>query len=101
MEPPADCDDTMGTSFAGTYKQNNWGLFDCHGNVGEICLDYFKDDITADNGAVCTTPSDLIVTRGGGYSHRSKECRSAQRNSYNAYGRYSSLGLRIFCPMGE
>lgn len=100
-EPPPDCDETMGTAFVGTYKQNNWGLFDCHGNVGEICLDYFKDDITADNGAVCTTPSDLIVTRGGGYSHRSKECRSAQRNSYNAYGRFPNVGLRIFCPMGE
>ncbi len=102
-EPARDCDETMGTAFVGTYAQNDWGLFDCHGNVNELCLDFFKEDITGDNGAV-SIPSDVnltMVCRGGGYSHRSKECRSAHRHASYSYGRYSTVGLRVFCPMGK
>ena len=100
--PPADSDETKGTSFVGTFgASNDWGLYDCHGNVQELCLDWYKADITGDNGAVISTPGTTRIVRGGGFSNRSYECRSAYRNSVSPSGRYNTVGVRVCCPMGE
>ena len=101
--PSADCDETKGTSFVGSYDANGWGLYDCHGNIQEFCLGWFKKDITQDGGAVITVAnsSQLRVARGGAWQMRTKECRSAFRNTTDSSGRYQTVGLRLFCPMGE
>lgn len=61
----------------GSFSPNGYGLYDMHGNVGEMCQDWYRADITNLNG-VCnangahyvddeeTAPS-LRVVRGGNY----------------------------------
>lgn len=100
-EPLQNCAETMGTAFAGTYSSNDWGLYDCHGNIREMCLDGYKLDIIADNGAVCVTALDSFATRGGSYNLPSKDCRSATRSSIAVGLRSSNTGLRVCCPMGK
>jgi formylglycine-generating enzyme required for sulfatase activity len=103
-EPESKCDESQGTSFAGAYKENNWGLYDCHGNVQEFCVGFFNENLKDDyNGAACLVPGSqsLRPARGGSYQSRSFECRSAARNATYTNGRYQTVGLRVFCPMGE
>ena len=66
----------------GTLKPNQWGLYDMHGNVMEWCMDkygaYPTDHVTDYRGS----PSGgYRVCRGGSYSDRVDNCRSAARFS--------------------
>ncbi len=82
------------TARAGTYAPNAWGLYDMHGNAMEICLDFYKEDITGDNGAINTTPNEdnTHVARGGSYKTGPISCRSASRQPRVA--NYSEKELR-------
>jgi formylglycine-generating enzyme required for sulfatase activity len=93
----------------GLKDANNWGLYDMHGNVMELCLDFYKADNTKD----CINPkgptaekSDNAkhIARGGSYlSGRStSSCRSASRDTgYAQTIAYPNLGYRIFCNFGD
>jgi len=75
-------DPSAGTAIVGSYEPNSWGLYDMHGNVTELTLDYYKEDITDLNGAVCTTSAQSRVIRGGCFTSRGVErCRSAARSA--------------------
>ena len=82
------------TAIVGSYRPNAWGLYDMHGNAPEICLDYFKEDISGDNGAIITTDSgdDKHVVRGGDFGAGPITCRSASRQSTEANNAYSMQG---------
>ena len=80
-----------------------------HGNAREICLDYFKEDITGDYGAVnATANSDgTHVLRGGSLQDGPILCRSGSR-AFRAAGHTTSSerrdeveGCRLVCPIGE
>ena len=77
---------SLTTKEVGTKDPNGWGLYDCHGNVMEWCLDAYG------------TTANYICCRGGSYLLQSVNCRSAKRSG-DAYTRaYPSYGYRLWAP---
>jgi len=78
------------TVSVGTLKPNAFGLFDMHGNVGEICQDFFAEDDYASLGSgVIQSPTGPItgtehVQRGGGFSNIAQFIRSATRTRFSS-----------------
>ena len=77
------------TTKVGSYTPNAWGLYDMHGNVGELCLDWWQDNlgteaVTDPKGA---TSGHCRIVRGGcwsrsnGSSGHASGCRSAARSN--------------------
>ena len=98
-----------GTKPVGTHEHNAWGFYDMHGNIFEVCLDWFENDISAHGGAVNINPDapaknlsggngTYRIWRGGSYRHSAASCRSAYRTEGIANGRYNIAGLRLACP---
>lgn len=77
-------------------RANPYGLYDMHGNVWEWVQDfhgpYPTGSVTDPTGP--KRGSDRIL-RGGGWSGRTRECRSAGRYNYTPDGRTSNLGFRL------
>ena len=94
---------TAGTAAVGSYKANNWGLYDMHGNVWEWCLDCYQSSLGT---SAATDPKggasgSFRVMRGGSWGSYAHDCRSASRDlNAPADGSDSSLGFRLCCPAG-
>jgi hypothetical protein len=105
-----------GTKAVGTRQPNAWGLYDMHGNVWEICLDWYAADLGSapqtdpkgPAGVASGTPS-LRVMRGGSYEREAAFVRSAQRYSVTVTNittgtglivsnRQSQIGFRVAVP---
>lgn len=72
------------TTKVGSYKPNQLGLFDMHGNVGERCLSTPKSGFSAE------------VFRGGGWNYRGYDCRAAARFCVpDRSSRLDYLGFRL------
>jgi serine/threonine protein kinase len=73
----------------GRHKPNPFGLHDMHGNVWEICQDYFADDdfshYASQTAESPTGPETGMehVARGGSFSVFGVLCRSSSRTSFN------------------
>ncbi len=97
------------TANVGAYKENTWGLYDMHGNVWEICRDFWNYGLGT-SGAIDPKGSTSMydnrypyrVVRGGGCSNGS-EIRSAYRASYvGPTDTSDTRGFRVFCsPVAE
>ena len=82
-------DDRTGTSKVGIYEANRWGIYDIHGNVADICLDWYgeyegdMETVRENPKGPQKTDSSECVVRGGfwGYISGSSaaECRLASR----------------------
>ena len=109
---------TNGTAVVGSYPPSKWGTYDMHGNVAEMCLDWYRKDISTLGGAVNanganyadgTTPANAYRScRGGGWWHYACYSRSASRtSSYCAYAPEKdftwkrAIGFRVICPLEE
>ncbi len=100
-KPSQDCDTSHGTAKVGSYRPNNWGLYDMHGNIWECCLDWW-DGKTAYSPADVTDPvgdatGSERVTRGGVWFIPAGNCCSAKRASYDQLYYDSLNGFRIVC----
>jgi formylglycine-generating enzyme required for sulfatase activity len=80
----------------GLKKPNPWGLYDIHGNVFELCHDWY----VGYSGGELTDPKGPVsgphrVNRGGCWLHDSGRCRSAYRGRITPDTRYYDLGFRV------
>jgi len=87
-----------GTHPVGQKKPNPWGLYDMHGNVWELCQDWWGDWYYA------TSPRDDPqgpsegldrVHRGGCWLHPPALCRSASRSICGLDHRTTDCGFRV------
>lgn len=106
------------THTVGQKEPNAWGLHDMHGNVWEMCADWYSSSYyevspmtDPENSTRPTFPSSLPETekgsitvscaspprvcRGGAWNLRDGDCRSAKRGGFYRGSRNSSLGLRV------
>ena len=78
------------------YPENNWGLYDMHGNVWEWCQDVFVN--YPDRPAVdpCLTGGETTrVRRGGSWFKHGYSCRSANRAWGHPASRFPHTGFRL------
>lgn len=80
---------------------NAWGLYDMHGNVRELCLDYHDGDYY-DTDALAEDPegpssATYRVQRGGEKRLVYTYCRSAARATQGPNGSDRGTGFRIAC----
>jgi uncharacterized repeat protein (TIGR02543 family) len=84
----------------GTKQENYWGLYDMHGNVLELCLDYYKS--YNENETAITEPTNQEhICRGGSWNNNANDCRSATRFYIQPSYAYDYLGFRVVLPAGN
>ena len=88
---------SAGTAAVGSYKPNEWGLYDMHGNVYEWCLDWWTSSLSAATDPVGASSGSYRVNRGGGWDGGASICRSACRyyGYYYPSNCYYDLGFRL------
>lgn len=80
----------------GSYRSNDWGLYDMHGNVWEWCSDWYSD--SGSSSAVDPqgpNSGTFRVLRGGSWHTDANSCRSAVRNRYYPFSADSNFGFRV------
>lgn len=108
-------DTSFGTARVGSYKPNDWGLYDMHGNVWEWVLDGWTtsedagDYDSSDPNAVAiapkgpnTTPDYKRVVRGSSWDKSVGWGRSSSRAAQNGTGGtsgYTQAGARFVVPI--
>ncbi len=95
-------DDKDQTAPVGSFRPNDWGLYDMHGNVTEWVQDQWHDNyqVAPNDGSAWKNQSDsdaLRVLRGGTWLGNPGGSRSAYRVRYDPDGRVSLVGFRVFC----
>jgi hypothetical protein len=73
------------TTPVGSFRPNAWGLQDMHGNVWELCSDWYDPDYyqsrpNPDNDPRGPSDGSFRIERGGGWRNVADECRSAARS---------------------
>lgn len=101
----------------GSFKPNNWGFYDMHGNVWEWCADWFDEGYYEDCPKCDPTgprSGNHHTLRGGAASSAAFECSSFYRGEAStndgptydlpADGRFEDLGdfgLRVVCELAD
>jgi len=84
----------------GGKKPNGWGLYDMHGNVFELCQDYYGNDYYGNSPVADPrgpTSGCCRVVRGGSWGNFAQDSRSAYRDFSPADRRHYYDGFRVVC----
>ena len=86
-----------GTTSVGSYEASDFGFYDMHGNVREICLDNFNSRFPGGRKTdwVEKRQSNDRVNRGGGWEDFAHQARSASRQRMRLTSKGNSLGFRL------
>ena len=91
--------DETGTAKVGSYLPNSWGLYDMHGNVGELCIDWYQANFAADaTDPVGPETGTGRSVRCGTWAHHASWCRSAARGLFggtSSSATHHGKGLRV------
>jgi formylglycine-generating enzyme required for sulfatase activity len=98
--PPGGPRPLRRTTAVGSYKPNAFGLYDMHGNVSELCSDWFdfsstralSKELTDPQGPVGTPNPSLKIVRGGSWLTEPEDCRSACIKAILTGGKIPSIG---------
>ena len=87
-----------GPKNVGSYKPNDYGLYDMHGNVSELCSDWYSKDYYYESPK--DDPSGPLegshrVRRGGHWRSYGSGLRSAKRNSISENAKSKYIGFRL------
>ena len=100
-----------GAATVGTKRPNAWGLYDMHGLIWDMCLDWFAATDSDGDGKVLVDPvgpttGDVIsgatnrVRRGGGWGQAAAGTRTACRHRGDITNGSNYNGWRLVCPVG-
>ena len=100
-----------GTAVVGSYVPNTWGLYDMHGNVYEICVDWYQENFSSSDGRVNIDPAHPAnmlsgvagsnrAVRGGAFDNVADHSRASYRFGMGGAVRYFSVGFRVCCTAG-
>lgn len=84
------------------FPQNEFGLFDMHGNVAEWCSDFYSPDYYAHSPKVNPTGPYFglyRIWRGGCFRSDSAEVRSVDRSGLRQIGIDEFLGFRVVAEL--
>jgi len=80
----------------GSFQPNAFGLYDMHGNIGQLCSDWYGEyDLKETSNPKGPAIGGLKVMRGGGFWVSAQECRSASRVGVPVVNRGAGIGFRI------
>jgi formylglycine-generating enzyme required for sulfatase activity len=80
----------------GSYRPNAWGLCDMHGNAAEWTRSAFRPyPWRDDDGRNSAAGEERRVVRGGAWSDRPEQARSASRLSYPPWRGVYNVGFRV------
>lgn len=83
------------TNPVGQKLPNAWGLYDMHGNVWELCLDWHVSSLTGGIDPKGAESGSSRVLRGGGWYYPASDCRSASRYCHAPSSRLDGIGFRL------
>ena len=77
-------------------EPNAWGLYDMHGNVQEWCDDWYDDyPQTEQTDPKGPENGTYRILRGGSWTSRAMQCRSAYRGGSEHSSRLDDAGFRV------
>ncbi len=80
----------------GSFPPNAFGLYDMHGNMGELCSDWYGEYILKETlNPMGPEKGEQKVLRGGGFWVSAQVCRSASRVSVPPGNRGAGISFRI------
>ena len=87
------------TTAVGSYKANNYGLYDMHGNVWEWCWDFygwygFYSPVAKVNPKGAESGLQRVV-RGGAWTDVGQDLRSGNRSHATPFKRFHDIGFRV------
>jgi formylglycine-generating enzyme required for sulfatase activity len=85
------------THEVGGLLANPWGLYDMHGNVNEMCLDWYSGSYHGESVIDPRGPTSGThrVMRGGSWHLEPRQIRSAERRWVNPDHKWDFIGFRV------